>query len=175
MRGLACWLQNNPPSKRKHQIYFRLKLLLDNTTVTTLFLDVCIMQVLTMLNIRSVVFSELEPVIKRSHGRLAVQLPAWWWIIIRLIYCNVLVSAVIGCSICLGIMLMLLSFATRRARVIYSTAACAYTMTHFIYHSDNGHVWLLYECNMCVCVFSEESNRGTQGTCSEYLYIVPIQ
>lgn len=138
----------------------------------TILADVYIMQVLRILNTRSMVFqtvnSELEPVVNPSQRRLDMQDPAWWWIIIRLIYCNVLASAVIGCSICLGIMLMLLSFATGRACFIYSTAACAYTMTRFIYHLDNDHVLLLYVCN--ICVFSWECKRGTEGTCTEHTF-----
>lgn len=56
-------------------------------------------------------------------------------------------------------MVMLLSFATGKACFIYSTAACAYTVTHFIYHLDNGHAWLAHMCVCVLCVHFLEGAR----------------
>lgn len=40
-------------------------------------------------------------------------------------------------------MLMLLFFAVGRASFICCAAACAFTITHFIYHLDNSLVWFV--------------------------------
>lgn len=52
-------------------IYFNLKLLLYETPVSLLYnnllSDVCIMQVLTILNIRSIVFADCELITGASH------------------------------------------------------------------------------------------------------------